>query len=261
MKRWIGLSVLPLLAACAPIPPASQSSIQEPMSQQVAVGDAQQRAKSHVELGMEYFQNGNLSVALEEARAAIQADPGYALGYNLMGLVQMLLKEQRGAEESFRHALSLAPGDPEINNNLGWFLCLAGREAESIPHFVAAANVPLYTTPTKPLTNAGICSASMKDDKAAEDFLIQALRADSTNIDAQFLLADICFRANRLEEARARLNDIHRRVEPSRQTAWLGVRVERKLGDRDAESRYASELRRRFRDSPEYRKLMQGQYE
>lgn len=231
------------------------------MSQQTAVGDAQQRAKAHVELGMEYLQTARVSVALDEARQAIQSDGTYALGYNLMGLVLMILKDDRGAEENFRRAISLAPGEPEINNNYGWFLCQAGREAESIPYFVAASNAQLYSTPSKPLTNAGICSLSIKDDKAAEGFLNQALRADPTNIDAQFLLADIAYRDNRLEEARARLNDIHRRVEPSRQTAWLGLRVERKLGDREAENRYAGEIRRRFRESPEYRKLMQGQYE
>jgi type IV pilus assembly protein PilF len=263
MKAWTGpLLLLPILVGgCVANPPAKESSIQEPISQQTAVGVPRQRAKAHVELGMEYFRSGGMSVALDEARLAIESDSSYPLGYNLLALVQMTLKENRGAEENFRRALELAPGDPEITNNFGWFLCQTEREQQSIPYFVTASNSALYQTPTKPLTNAGICSLAMKDDKAAEGFFARALRADPANIDAQFLLADICYRTGRLQEARARLNDVHRRVDPSAQSAWLGVRVERKLEDREAENRFAGEIRRRFRDSQEYQLLMQGKYE
>jgi len=42
---------------------------------------------------------------------------------------------------------------------------------------------------------------------------------------------------------------------------WLGVRVERRLGDRNSEVSYASQLRTRFPDSQETRALLAGQYE
>ena len=45
-------------------------------------------------------------------------------------------------------ALGLAAGDPEINNNYGWFLCQNGREQLAINYFMAAAKNPLYATPT-----------------------------------------------------------------------------------------------------------------
>jgi type IV pilus assembly protein PilF len=261
MRIWAGILALPMLFGCVTNPPGKESSMQEPVSQQVAVGDIRQRAKAHVELGMEYLMNGRMSVALDEARNAIESDSSYPLGYNLLALVQMYLKENQGAEENFHRALGLAPGDPEINNNYGWFLCQTEREQQSIPYFVAASNVQLYSTPTKPLTNAGICSLAMKDDKGAESFLLKALRVDPTNADAQFLVADICYRAGRLEEARARLDDVHRRRDPSAQTAWLGLRIARKLGDRETENRYAGEIRRQFQNSGEYRLMMQGQFE
>jgi type IV pilus assembly protein PilF len=253
--------VLPMLFGCVTNPPARESSMQEPMSQQVAVGDSRKRAKAHVDLGMEYLVNGNLAVALDEARSAIAADSSYSLGYNLLALVQMYLSENRGAEENFQRALGLTPGDPEISNNYGWFLCQTERESQSIAYFVAASSVALYATPTKPLTNAGICSLAMKDDKGAEDFLRRALRADPTNADAQFLVADICYRGGRLEEARARLDEVHKRREVSAQSAWLGLRIARKLGDREIENRYAAEIRRRFQNSAEYRSMAQGQFE
>ena len=262
MRTWAVLLALPTLFGCvATNPPAAQPAMQEPMSQQVAVGDARKRAKAHVELGMAYLLNERLAVALDEARAAISADSSYALGYNLLALVQMYLKENRGAEENFQRALGLAPGDPEISNNYGWFLCQTDREQQSIPYFVEASKVPLYATPTKPLTNAAICSLAIKDDRGAEEYLSRALRADPTNIDAQYILADLCYRNGRLDEAKARLDEVHRRRDASAQSAWLGLRIARRQGDRDAESRYAGELRRQFQNSAEYRMLMQGQFE
>jgi type IV pilus assembly protein PilF len=42
---------------------------------------------------------------------------------------------------------------------------------------------------------------------------------------------------------------------------WLGVRVERRLGDRNSEASYALQLRNKFPNSREARALVAGQYE
>ena len=255
------LALAVVLAGCAGSPTPSAEDSPTPVSQQVAVGDARQRAKAHTDLGMLYLREGRLSVALDEARLAIESDAGYPLGYNLLGLVRMYLKDDKAAEENFTRALRLAPTDPEINNNFGWFLCQNGRERQSLSYFEAASRSQLYSTPTKPLTNAGICSLSIKDDKGAEGFLLRALRVDSSNSDAQFLLADICYRTGRMMHAKNRLAEVHKMSEPTAQTVWLGLRIERRLGDREEEMRHVSQLRRKFQDSREYQLLMQGNYE
>lgn len=264
VNYWWAITFLAgLLAGCAGTPVSGEGNpnSQTPVSQQVAVGDARLRAKAHADLGMVYLGDSQLNTALDEARIAIEADSSYPLGYNLLGLVQMYLKDNRAAEDSFTRALALAPNDPEINNNFGWFLCQSGREARSIPYFVTASKSQLYSSPTKPLTNAGICSLNMKDDKGAEDFLVRALRVDQMNGDAHFLLADIYYRTGRLREAQARLAEIHRMTEPTAETAWLGLRIERKIGDHEAENRYAAQLRRKFQASREYQLMTQGKFE
>lgn len=260
-RIWVLLFALPILAGCVTSPATTDAGVREPVSKQAALTEAAKRARAHADLGMQYLFLGKPSVALDEARSAIEADPSYPLGYNLMALVQMAVMDDRGAEENFQRALRLAPGDPEISNNFGWFLCQSGHEKESIPYFVTASNAPLYSTPTKPLTNAGICSMSIKDDKAAEGFLQKALQVDPTNLDALFLLADLAYRDGRLQEAQARLDEVHRRRDPSAQSDWLGLRIARKLGDHEAENRYAGDLRRKFNGSYEYQLLTQGKFE
>lgn len=260
-KTIFALGLVVMLAGCTAAGSGSEQGAQQAVSAQPAESEQQQRAKVHTELGSLYMLDGRSAIALEEARIALSADPNYAPAYNLLGLTHMVLNESRLAEDNFQKALRLAPGDPEINNNYGWFLCQNGREQGSISYFMAAAKNPLYTTPTKPYTNAGICSVRLKDDKAGEDYLLTALRLSPTNTQALFWLADIAYRQGRHSEARQWATDIEKMMEPTAEVIWLALRIERKLGNRETEARYASQLRRRFPGSPEHRLMTQGQYE
>jgi len=240
---------------------SSSERVEQAVLRQTPATDAQRQAKLHVELGMLYFNAGRMEVALEEARIAAAADPGYAPAYNLMGLVYMALRQNERAEESFRRALGLARRDPEINNDYGWFLCRTGRARESIVHFQLAYEHPLHQAPLRALTNAGVCSIVAKDDRQAEEYLLRALRLDRHNTAAQYWLADIAYRSGRLQDARMRIEAIHAFEEPSAASAWLGLRIERKLGNREGEARYMGMLRSKHRDSDEYMKMSRGEYE
>lgn len=217
-----------------------------------------ERAKLHTELGMAYLGGGQLAVAFDEARIAINADAGYAAAYNLMGLTLMQMQEYPRAEEQFQQALRLAPDDAEFSTNMGWFLCQTGREPASFAYFEAAAKNPLYATPARPLINAAQCAARIKDYKRAEAYANGALRRDPGNVYGQYVLADVFYQQGRLPEARAGLAEVHRQADPTAASTWLALLIERKAGDREAELRWATQLRRKFSDSPEYKKLMQG---
>ncbi|MCX7163579.1 MAG: type IV pilus biogenesis/stability protein PilW [Betaproteobacteria bacterium] len=264
-KITVAILLVLFSAACSTTGSGSGSGsgqgAQQAVSAQPAENEQRQRAKVHSELGSLYMLDGRSAIALEEARIALSADSNYAPAYNLLGLIHMVLNEPKLAEENFEKAMRLAPGDPEISNNFGWFLCQNGREQRSISYFMAAAKNPLYTAPTKPYTNAGVCSVRLKDDKAAENYLMTALRLSPTNTQALFWLADIAYRQGRHAEARQWTTDIEKMMEPTAEVIWLVLRIERKLGNREAEARYATQLRRRFPGSPEQRLLAQGQFE
>ncbi len=259
MIRAILILSAVFIAACAGNPAQESSAV--PVSEQTPTGDAQQRAKVHTDLGMLYTQAGNMGVAIQEARIALEADPNFAPAYNLLGLVHMMLRESSQAQSNFEQALKLAPGDPEIANNYGWFLCQAGRETEAIQQFMLSAKNPHYKTPTKPNTNAGLCALRLKDDKTAEEFFQRALVADPSNAQAIFHLADIAYRRGDYTRARRLVGEVHRINEPNAESLWLALRTERKLGDRQAEAGFSSQLRRKFTDSKEYQALIQGRFD
>jgi type IV pilus assembly protein PilF len=49
--------------------------------------------------------------------------------------------------------------------------------------------------------------------------------------------------------------------EPTAESLWLGIRIERRLGDRQAETTLANQLRRRYAGSSEYKLLQRGEYD
>lgn len=219
------------------------------------------RARIHTELATMYYARGNMSVALEELRTAVAADPTYATAHGVFGLVYKELRENTLAEESFRRALGHAPGDPDINHNYGWFLCQIGRESEAKPYFLRALDNPLYATPARTFAAAGICALRSGELAVAEDNLQRALRLDPNLPIALLQFAQLRYTQGRYDEARRLLTQHAAVARPSAESLWLALRVERRLGARAAEQSYAIQLRRRFPNSPEFQQLQRGIYE
>lgn len=265
MKRVFWLLAILLVAGCARDlmhqTPQPQKGETLPSNADAKPSDARTRAKAHTDLGMAYYQGSKMATALQEARIALQADPGYAPAYNLLGLVHMYLGENPEAATAFQRALAIEPDDPDANNHYGWFLCITGREKEGISHLMTAVKDPLYPTPTKPYTNAGLCSLRLKDDAAAEAYFKKAVIADQGNNQALYHLANLSYKRGDYRDAKRFIVVVNEQMEPNAESLWLAVRIERKLGDLQAEAKYANQLRRNFVGTKEYQALTQGRFE
>lgn len=225
--------------------------------------DPRNRAKIHTELGALYFQDGNMPVAIEELRIALEADSTYYPAYSVRGLVHAYLKEYSKADDDFRQALNFAPNDADVNNNYGWYLCETGKARASISHFLTAIKNPLYQTPERAYTNVGTCAMRAGDQDAAERYLLQALRLSRDGApEARVQLAKLYYQRGFLEESRRYVNEAMKMMEPpSVDALWIGLRVERKLGNKATEGNYAAILRLRYPTSPEYAAFLKGNFE
>jgi type IV pilus assembly protein PilF len=264
MRKLVIVGCAMLLGACAVPGPTAPSSdgMARPVSEQTATSDQRSKAKIHVELGTAYLEGARFSVALDEAKAAISYDSTYAPAHLLLGLVYSYLEQYDLALPEFEQAARLAPGDPEVNNSYGWFLCSRGRETEGLQRLDQAARNPYYRTPARAYTNAGLCYVRVKQDANAEQQFTRAYQLDQSNRVALFQLASISYRARQYERARQWLSILQRQMPASTaETLWLGLRIEHKLGNASAESNYAMQLRRDFAASDEYQALLQGNYE
>lgn len=216
------------------------------------------RARSHVELGSAYYQQGKYGIALDEFNYAVQIDPTYGQAYNGLGLVHAALGEDAKADSNFKQAVQVEPRSSESHNNYGSFLCERKRYDESIPHFLEAVKNPLYSTPNLAYANAGICSARKKDIKNAEIYLNKALAIQPLTHSAATPLAEIFFNRGDLVSAKQTLQNALV-ASPNAETLWLGYRVTRALGDKDSASSYALQLRQQYPNAEQTRLMLGGQ--
>ncbi len=257
-KVIVALSLSLVLAACARQPGGLDTGN---IDGSAPDSEVQQRARAFTDLAAAYFQRGQFKVALDELRKAILADPKFGPAYNIYGLVYMELAEDKLAEDYFRRAIELDRSDSEAHNNYGWFLCTRGRHDDGLAQFAAALRNPLYIAPEQAMANAGSC-AEMKGDLAlAEANLARALKLQPDNPQTLIKLATLDFRLGKFNEAQRLLTRHGELAPPSAASLWLGVRLERKSGDRAQEAAYGLQLRKRFPDSDEARALLAGRYE
>ena len=257
MKRRLGVLIAAvLLAGCAAQPMDGSG---------VAAGEAdsqsRERAKAFTDLAGAYFTRTQYKVALDELRKAITADSRYGPAYNIYGMIYMDLAEDKLAEDNFRRAIELDSKDSDARNNYGWFLCTRGRYDEGLAQFSAAISNPLYTQPELAMTNAGLCAEKKGDIALAEANLAKALKLQPDSPNTVLKLAGLNFRQGRLTEAQRLLGRHDELAPPTAESLWLGVRLERKLGDHAQEASYALQLRKRFPDSNEAQLMLTGHFE
>jgi len=221
---------------------------------------ASKSAKVHTELAGLYYERAQLGIALEELTQALQADSNYAPAYSVRGLVHMALREDKDAEEDFQRSLHLDNTDSDTHNNYGWFLCQRGRVNESIPQFMAAIKNPLYATPGLAYLNAGLCSGKAGNNRDAEEFLQKALLVQPGMPQALYALAELSFNNADYFAARKYFANFSQSAESlTAEQLWLGVRINRKVGDRGSVASYSTQLRNRFPDARETQLLIQGE--
>lgn len=265
--RWRSLTCLAFvvsLAACSTQTQTTQRSAASDNiegSPQPAPSSARKRAEARLELAVNYYSRRQYQVALEELNNAAQADPTFPAIYNARGLVYMDLNDKVQAEDNFQRGLRLAPNDSETSNNYGWFLCQNGRAKESIAYFQNAVKNPLYPTPDVPLRNAGLCSAMGGNLTDALDFLQRSFRVNPANPVTMYNLADVLYRTGELERAHFYARRLNTETDPSAQTLWLQLRIDRQYGDRESEQLLAGRLRSRFPGSRETGLLNRGVFD
>jgi len=261
MRTQLLVALVAVLAAAGCATQPTEPEIKSDVNTTGTETNQRERARIHTELAAGYYGLGNMGVALEEINIALNADSNYAPAYNVAGLIYADLKEDRLAEQHFMRALQVNPLDSDSNNNYGRFLCDRKREEEAIKHFLAALRNPLYKTPDRSYVNAGLCSRRRGDTAAAEEFFQRALKIRPNEPQALYQLADIAFTRDDFAGAKEYLIRFSKVATANPAVLWLGLRVERKLGDHDSEASYAQQLRKNFPASKEARALQAGQFE
>ena len=213
--------------------------------------DQRRRARLRVELATGYFEQGQTRVALDEIKQSLSTDPGFVDAYNLRGLVYMRLNDIPLAEDSFRRALSLNARDAGVAHNYGWLLCQQARYAESFKLFAQAAANPTYTGKAKTLMALGVCQVKAGQLSEAEQSLMHSYELDAANPVTGYNLSNLLYGRGDLTRAQFYIRRLNNSELANAQTLWLGIKTEHKLNNQEAVVQLASQLKKRFAQSPE----------
>ncbi len=223
--------------------------------------EARRRARIRLELAKGYFEQGQTTVALDEVKQALHIDPGYGAAHNLQGLIFMRLNEPRLAEASFQQALRISARDADTLHNLGWLYCQEARYEEALRQFGLALQVPNYTAAAKTWMAQGVCQARAGRLQAAEDSLARSFELDAGNPITNYNLALLLHQRGEHARAQFYIRRLNNSELANAESLWLGIKVERALGNREALGQLADQLRRRFPESPERSAYDRGVFE
>lgn len=247
---WMLLVAL-LLAACS-------SSPTRPPDQQPDT-DLGRAAEINTRLGVAYMQRGDLEQAMDKLRRALYQDPDYAPAHTTVAVLYERLDEPEKAREHYQRALGLTPDDPGLRNNYGQFLCGRGQVEKALEQFRRASSDPLYERREIPLANAGLCLLRQGETAPGEEMLRQSLEHNPRLARALLPMAELRLERGDALAARAYYQRYLAVSEQNAQSLWLGIRIERVLGDRGALGSYKLLLRSRYPDSRETKKLLESE--
>jgi len=248
-----------VLSGCAATGPSGVDPSAAPVTE-FDEPEQRKRARLRMELASGYFEQGRTDIALDEIKQALAADATYAPAYVLRGLVFMEMNNSRLAEDSFQRALQLTPRDPDALHNYGWFQCQQGRHAQAIELFKRALASPVYGGQARTYLAKGVCEIRMGQMVEAEGSLSRSYELDPGNPIAAYNLSRLLFQ--RGEDARAQF--IIRRLNNSElanaETLWLGIKIERRMGNNLVVEQLAQQLGRRFAESSQWGSYQRGAF-
>ncbi len=213
--------------------------------------DVRRRARIRLELAANYLQMGQTGVALEEVQQALATDPSYADAYHLRGLVYMALADLQGAEDSLKRAQAMRPNDPDIMHNYGWLQCQRQQYAQANQLFERALASPTYASRSKTLMSQGLCYQRAGQVAEAEKTLLRAYEIDAGNPLVGYQLASILLARDEPKRAQFYIRRVNNGEFSNAASLWLGVKVERALGDSVAMRQLGEQLHKRFPDAKE----------
>jgi len=254
--------LLGALSGCATKPSASNDPVVvETPGGASDEGEARRRARIRLELASSYFDQGKTTVALDEVRQVLAADPGFAEAYNLRGLIYMRLDDERQAEEGFKRALALSPRDPNILHNYGWLLCQRKRYSEGEDLFNQALQSPLYGDKAKTFMAQGLCQARAGRKAEAERSLARSYELDAGNPITGYNLATLLYQRGELVRAQFYIRRLNNSEYANAESLWLGIRVEHRRGDRVAMLQLVEQLKKRFPQARELSSYERGAFD
>ncbi len=240
LKSLMVFVISVLLAGCAARQQSIDLDIPEPSPADV-----------YTRLGKQYMERGQLDLALQNFRRALDIDSRSSEAHHAIAILYRQLDRERLAGSHLENAVALRPTNASAQTDHASFLCGKGEYAKAEHHFDIAINTPLYKRPWVAMTNAGICAQKAGNLDKAETYLRKALDKQPNFAPALLAMTRISVAKGNAMSGRAFLQRYQSVGKDTAESLALGMEIESELGDQKAFEKYRSQLLDDFPDSSE----------
>lgn len=221
--------------------------------------------EKYTDLGLVYLQKGDTAEAMRPLRRALELGPKSPDVHAAFAMLFELEKDFPRAETYFKNALSYSDGvnKTRIRNNYASFLFKTERLIDACEQLRLASDDAFYERRATVYENLGVCYQRLGQNANALAAYERAINIDDTRGRALLEAAYLQFENDNFDvsgEHHVNFQRLvrYRMVGSSPKSLWLGVKLARYKGDRNAEASYALKLRNLFPDSPENKSLLKG---
>lgn len=215
--------------------------------------DTDKAVKAYVEAGMLYLQKRQMSNAHRTLHRAYDMKPndpgvnnGLALFYGIEG-------DKPQAEKHFKRALSADANFSTARNNYAAFLFAEGRYDEAVQQLERVTKDYRYDRRFTAFENLGLAYQKVGNNAEAQQSFERALKLNPNMPVSLLELAHLHFEQGDNLNAKRYLDQFEKISPPSPRQLWLGIRLQRILGDKNKVASYELALRNLFPGSPEYK--------
>ena len=222
--------------------------------------EIRKRATNRLRLAVLYFTDGKANVALDEVKQAIAADPNWFESYNMRGLIYRRLGDNALADASFQKALALNPASADVKHNYGVLLCEQSRSIEALKMFAAALDTSGYARRANTWAAQGSCQLSLGLRADAEVSFLKSYELDAGNPVTGYNLALLLFQRQEFVRSQFYVRRLNNSELANAESLWLGIKVERNLGNRESVEQLGVQIKRRFPQAPEVSAYERGAF-
>jgi type IV pilus assembly protein PilF len=211
----------------------------------------------HAQLAAGHLMRNQSEFALQEVNQSLAINPNDSQSNNIMALIQQRLRDDDKAERYFQKAIDNDPNNSEAHNNFAVFLCEHGRVKSAIDHFDRALSNPLYRSAEKANINAGLCLQQRPvAGLSPVKYFRNALTLNPRSTTALYNMASISLESGQPLSARGFMQRYFEAAQDTPESLLLAVKIEKALGAKDTQARYAFRLRGKFPNSEEAKQLV-----
>ncbi|RCU48793.1 MULTISPECIES: type IV pilus biogenesis/stability protein PilW [Corallincola] len=217
-------------------------------------------SQARVALGLRYMKDGDYSQAKFNLVKALEHSPNNVEANYAMAYYYQVVKETDRAEEYYQRSIRIAPGDGDVRNTYGVFLCDLKRFDEANEQFMEAVASPSYFKVADSYENAALCARQNKNDALAAEYFEKALTHNPNRPKSLLGLAELRYAENDLKSSELLLDKYINRYSYSARSAYLGVLLSHAKGDVVAEKKYGGILTAKFPATEQAKKYVLREY-